>query len=439
MYKIIDVKARVIFNSRGDPTVECALKTSFGKFIASVPYGASVGSREAKYLYDNEKEFSGMGVKKAVLNVNEILSVVVKGMDCREQKEIDEALIAEDGTKRKEKIGANAILAVSMAACKAGAVACKSLLVAKDDCKRMELFEHIATLSGRKLLLPVPALNIINGGKHAGNNLDFQEYQVLPYGFNSFREAFDAGVEIFHELGKEVLEDYGRGAVNVGYEGGFAPQMSKVEEPLDEILKAIETLGYVGKVGIGIDAAATSFSKKDDVGKYIYEIEGHRLTANKLSDEYLALVENYPIISLEDPFHEDDYLGWEQIYPKLNKRVQILADDLTVSQKEYVQEAIDNNRANSLLLKVNQVGTVTEAIQSALTAFKSGWGVQVSHRSGETNDSFIADFSVGLGCGQIKSGAPNRGERLAKYNRLLKIEEDNQIPFIGKKAFPKIK
>jgi len=439
MYEIKKASAREIFNSRGDPTVECAVETSFGKFISSVPYGASVGSREAKYLYDGGKKFGGMGVKKAVQNINEILSVVVKGMDCRDQKEIDNALNAEDGTKRKEKIGANAILAVSMAVCKAGAVACKSEIKKTEDYKRKDLFEHISKLSERKPLLPVPALNIINGGKHAGNNLDFQEYQILPYGFNSFKEAFTAGVEIFHELGKEVLQDYGKGAVNVGYEGGFAPQMSKVEEPLDEILKAVEALGYVGQVGIGIDVAATSFSKKDDTGKFIYTVEGHKLDAEKLSNEYLALLENYPIVSIEDPFHENDYFAWEQIYPKLNKRVQILADDLTVSQKKYVREAIDNKRANALLLKINQVGTIMEAIESAKIAFDAKWGVQVSHRSGETNDYFIADFAVGLGCAQIKSGAPNRGERIAKYNRLLRIEEENEISFAGKRAFPNLK
>ena len=439
MYKIKNVSARGIFDSRGNPTIECVVKTSFGKFVASVPSGASTGKREAVELRDGGKKFGGLGVNKAVRNINEVLSVVVKGMDCREQNKIDKALIDEDGTKDKSKFGANAILAVSLAVCKAGAVACKSEIESKDECKRRDVFEHIATLSGRKFSLPVPALNIINGGKHAGNNLDFQEYQVVPYGFDSFKDALGAGVEIFHELGKKVLEDYGKGAVNVGDEGGFAPQMSKVEEPLDEILKAIETLGYAGKVGIGIDVAASSFSKKDDTGKFIYELEGHRLNSEKLLDEYSALLDIYPLVSIEDPFNEADYSAWELICSKLGKRVQILADDLTVSQKKYVRESIDNKRANALLLKVNQVGTVSEAIESANVAFDAKWDVQVSHRSGETNDTFIADFAVGLGCGQIKSGAPNRGERIAKYNRLLKIEEENQIPFVGKKAFPRLK
>jgi len=439
MYGIRDVIAREIFDSRGNPTVECAVKTSFGKFIASVPSGASTGKREAIELRDKEKEFGGLGVKKAVRNVNEILSVVVKGMDCREQNAVDKALIDEDGTKNKSKFGANAILAVSMAVCKAGAVACKSELESKDECKRRDVFEHISCLSNRKLLLPVPALNVINGGKHAGNGLVVQEYQIVPYGFNSFKDAFFAGVEVFHELKDNLLENFGTSAINVGDEGGFAPQMSKIEEPLDEILKAIESKGYAGKIGIALDVAASSFSKKDDTGKFIYEIEGHRLNSEKLLDEYFALLDSYPLISIEDPFHEDDFLAWEAICSKLGKRVQIVGDDLTVSQKKYVKESVENKRANALLLKVNQVGTVSEAIESAQVAFDAKWGVQVSHRSGETNDYFIADLAVGLGCGQIKTGAPSRGERIVKYNRLLKIEEENKISFVGKKAFPRLK
>ena len=439
MYKIKGIKARQIFDSRGNPTVECTLKTTFGKFVASVPSGASTGKREALELRDGGKEFSGKGVTKAVQNINEILSVVVKGMDCRDQKEVDQALINEDGTDKKEKLGANALLAVSMATCKAGAVACKSTLFAKDDCKRREVFEHISELSGRRPLLPVPALNIINGGEHAGNDLAFQEYQIVPYGFDSFKDAFYAGTEVFHELKNSLVKDFGKGAINVGDEGGFAPQMSKVEEPIEEILKAIESKGYAGQIGVALDVAASSFSKRDDIGKYIYEIEGHRLNGEKLLEEYAALLENYPLVSIEDPFNEDDNLSWESIYAKLNKRVQLVGDDLTVSQKKYVEDAIKNKRANALLLKVNQVGTVTEAIESAQAAFDADWGVQVSHRSGETNDYFIADFAVGLGCGQIKTGAPSRGERLAKYNRILKIEEENKIDFAGKKAFPRLK
>ena len=439
MYKVKGISAREIFDSRGNPTVECVVNTSFGKFAASVPSGASTGKREAIELRDGGKEFGGLGVKKAVRNINEVLSVVVNGMDCREQNKIDQALIDEDGTKNKSKFGANAILAVSMAVCKAGAVACKSKIESKDECKRRDLFEHISCLSSRKPLLPVPALNIINGGKHAGNELAVQEYQIIPYGFDSFKDAFSAGVEVFQELKNNLLKDFGKSAINVGDEGGFAPQMSKIEEPLDEILKAIESKGYAGKIGIALDVAASSFSKKDDMGKFIYEIEGHRLNSGKLLDEYLALLDNYPLVSIEDPFHEDDFLGWESICSKMGKRVQIVGDDLTVSQKKYVVESIEHKRANALLLKVNQVGTVSEAIESAQVAFEAKWNVQVSHRSGETNDYFIADFAVGLGCGQIKTGAPSRGERIAKYNRLLKIEEENQIPFAGKKAFPRLK
>ncbi len=424
MYTIRALKARQIFDSRGIPTVECELKTAFGRFVASVPSGTSTGSREAVELRDKEKKLFGMGVEKAVRNINEILSVVVKGIDCRDQEKIDELLINEDGTKNKSKLGANAILAVSLACAKAATVA-----------EQKELFEYISKLSGQKPLLPIPALNIINGGQHASNVLDFQEYQILPIGFKSFKEAFYAGVEIYHDLRERLEKDYGRTASNVGHEGGFAPQLKKVEEPIDEILKSIEKCGYASEVKIGLDVAANSFSIKDDVDTFIYTVEGHKLTSDKLLAEYEALMSSYPIVSIEDPFNENDFSAWEQMMKKIGKRVQILGDDLLVSQKKYVEEAIEKKRANALLLKLNQVGTLTETISSALTAFEANWKVQVGHRSGETNDYFIADLSVGIGCGQIKAGAPCRGERLAKYNRLLRIEDEFKLPFAGKKAF----
>jgi enolase len=439
MYKIKDVKARQIFDSRGNPTIECTVTTLFGKFIASVPSGASTGSREAKELRDGSKAFNGLGVSRAVQNINEVLSVVVKGKDCRNQKEVDEALIKEDGTPLKEKIGANAILAVSLAVAKAGAITCKPSFVDRKNRPRCELFEYLSDISGRKPVLPIPALNIINGGKHAGNEIDFQEYQILPIKFKSFSEAFSAGVEVFHELKNNLKEKYGKSAINIGDEGGFAPQMNKVEEPIDAMLKAIESCGYAGQIGIGLDVAASSFAKDDGTGKTLYSVEGKNLSYDKLIEEYKALVDSYQIVSIEDPFDEKDFSAWTELTALLGKRVQILADDLTVSQKKIVSDSISEKRANALLLKVNQVGTLTEAIDSALTAFDAGWNVQVSHRSGETNDSFIADLAVGLGCGQIKSGAPCRGERLAKYNRLLKIESENKISFIGKKAFPFMK
>jgi enolase len=424
MYSIRKICAKQIFDSRGNPTIECEVKTAFGRFIASVPSGASTGSREAFELRDGENEFNGLGVKKAIVNINEILSVAVKGLDCREQKNIDDVLIKEDGTDNKSKLGANALLGVSMACAKAGAIASKK-----------ELFQHISDLSGQKTVLPVPVLNIINGGMHAGNELDFQEYQLLPINFKSFRESFSAGIEIFKELKKNLEKDYGRNSVNIGDEGGFAPNMKKVEEPFDQILKAIENTGYSKEVGLAVDVAASSFSKKQDDGKITYSVEGHVLTKEQLIQEYESLVSCYNIVSIEDPFDENDFDGWKKLYSLLGKRIQIIGDDLTVSQKNFIQKAIDEKMANALLLKINQVGTITEAIESANLAIKNDWNVQVSHRSGETNEKFIADFCVGLGNGQIKSGAPCRGERIAKYNQLLKIEEEYSIDFIGKKAF----
>lgn len=419
MYEIKSVGARQVFDSRGNPTVECAVKTGFGRFRAAVPSGASTGSREAVELRDGEKAFGGKGVSKAVRNVNEILNVVVKGKDCRQQKLIDALLVREDGTPDKSKLGANALLSVSLAVAKAGAAA-----------ENLELHEYISELSSRSPVLPVPAFNIINGGKHAGNALDFQEYQILPVGFNSFSDAFSAGVEVFHQLKKSLEKDYGRGAINVGDEGGFAPPMRKVEEPIDEILKAIESTGHAREIMLGLDVAASSFFMG---GRYI--VEKNSLGPVSMLEEYETLMKYYPIASIEDPFAETDFHSWEEMVKRFGKRVQILADDLTVSQEKIVAEAVIKKRANALLLKVNQVGTLSEALEAANFALNSDWNVQVSHRSGETNDSFIADLSVGIGCGQIKSGAPCRGERLSKYNRLLDIEETSGIPFAGRKAF----
>lgn len=428
MYSIRALRARQIFDSRGNPTVECEVKTAFGVFKAAVPSGASTGKREAVELRDGEKKFNGLGVSNAVRNINEILSVAVVGKDCREQKFIDELLLKEDATPQKSKLGANALLGVSLAVAKAGAVA-----------KRKEVWQYVSDLSGRNPCLPVPALNIINGGKHAGTEIAFQEYQILPIKFRTFEDSFSAGVEVFQQLKQNLQKKYGKAAINVGDEGGFAPQMSKVEQPLDEILKAIEACGFSQEVFIGLDVAASSFASLDGVGKTIYSVEGHKLSGEALGMEYEAIMNNYPIVSIEDPFSEEDYKSWEFFFAKFNKRVQILADDLTVSQKAFVEEAIENKRANSLLLKVNQVGTLTEALESAKVAFSADWNVQVSHRSGETNDYFIADLAAGLGCGQIKSGAPCRGERLAKYNRLLKIEEEFGLRFAGKSAFSHLK
>ncbi len=427
MYSIKGIKARQIIDSNGNPTIECEVKTLLGRFVASVPSGASRGEKEAIELRETKNK-NFLSVEKAVRNVNEILSVVVKGIDCRDQNKIDSTLIKEDGTDNKSKIGANAILAVSLACAKAGAVASKK-----------ELFEHISDLSERKKFqcLPVPFLNIINGGKHAGTELAFQEYQIVPLGFKTFKESFFAGVEIFHELQRNLEKKYGKVSTNVGFEGGFAPSFSKIEQPIDEILKAIEGTGYAKEVSVSIDVAASSFSKYQDDGKITYKIEGHILSKEQLLSEYETLINDYELVSIEDPFDEKDFSAWKEINSKLGKRVQILADDLTVSQKSIIKKAINEKTANALLLKVNQVGTLTEAIESAKLAFDNEWGVQVSHRSGETNDYFIADLAVGIGSKQIKAGAPCRGERLAKYNYLLKIEEEFGLDFAGRKAFLK--
>jgi len=428
MYSVKAIKARTILDSRGNPTVECEVKTVFGKFNASVPSGASTGEREAREIRDGEKRFFGMGVNNAVRNINEILSVSILGMDCRNQRLIDDTLINEDSSPQKSKLGANAILPLSLACARAGAVAHKK-----------ELWEYISQISGRPSVLPVPALNIINGGKHAGNEIAFQEYQILPINFKSFSDALFAGTEVFNILKHNLLKKYGKSAINVGDEGGFAPQMTKVEEPLDEILKAIESAGYVGQVFPSMDVASSSFASKDSLGKILYNVEGHKLSSNLLSSEYEQLIKDYSLVSIEDPFGENDNLAWEEFCAKQGKKIQIIADDLTVSQKRFVDDAILNKRANALLLKINQVGTLSEALESAKAAFDANWSVQVSHRSGETNDYFIADLAVGLGCGQIKSGAPCRGERVAKYNRLLKIEEEYSLKFAGKSAFPLMK
>jgi len=425
MYDIKAVRARQIFDSRSIPTIECEVKTGFGRFTASVPSGTSTGAREAVELRDGGSELAGNSVHHAVQNVNEILSVVVCGKDCREQKEIDDLLIAEDGTENKSKLGANALLAVSLAVARAGAVA-----------SNKELFNYIAEMSGKKPVIPVPALNVINGGAHASNELPFQEYQILPLKFASFNEALTAGIEVYQTLKENLLKKYGKSAINVGFEGGFAPQVSKIETPLDEISKALESTNHVDEFALAMDVAANSFSKYQDDGKITYSVEGHTLSQEQLMAEYKELIGAYRIVSIEDPFDEKHFSAWEEMTKQFGKRLQIVADDLTVSRESIVSEMIENKRANSLLLKVNQVGTLSGAIDSAKLALSSEWSVQVGNRSGETNDSFIADLAVGLGCGQIKSGAPCRGERLAKYNHLLCLEDEFSLAYSGKKSFP---
>lgn len=410
--KVLKIKARQILDSRGNPTVETEITTKKGISRASVPSGASTGVHEALELRDGGKKFLGKGVSKAVDNVNKIISKKIIGKSFG-QEELDRFMLKLDGTYNKEKLGANAILSVSMAFCKATALE-----------KGIPLYKHIADLFGnKKPILPVPAFNIINGGMHAGNQLDIQEYMLLPTGAKNFSEALQIGSEIYHELKKLLVKDFGKNAGNVGDEGGFAPPMSCYEEPYDYIMDAVNELGYFKKIKLGMDAAASSFYRN---GKYY--LEGQELKTGDLIDKYIELSNAYPVISIEDPFVEDDFEAFANINKKI-KGVQIVGDDLLCTNPQRIQKAIVMDSCSALLLKVNQIGSITEAMDAAKLAMNNKWNVMVSHRSGETTDDFIADLVVGLGNGQIKSGAPCRGERLAKYNQLLRIEEE-----LGKKA-----
>ncbi|HDP74057.1 MAG TPA: phosphopyruvate hydratase, partial [Candidatus Woesearchaeota archaeon] len=395
-----------------NPTVECAVETEDGLFRSIVPSGASTGRHEAVELRDNEKEYHGKGVLKAVGNINKIIAPNLAGMSPESQREIDFLMSELDGTENKGKLGANAILAVSMAVCRAGAAA-----------KGIPLYRHIAGLAENdKILLPLPFFNVINGGKHGGNNLDIQEFMIAPTGAESFSDAMKAGSEVYHTLKAIIKEKYGINAINVGDEGGFAPPLSDNEEPLRLICEAANRAGYEGKVKIGLDSASSEFFCE---GKYSFN--GNLVSGRELAGVYSKLKEKFPVISFEDPFAEDDWENFADFTMDIN--TQVVGDDLLVTNPKRIAEAIEKKACNALLLKVNQVGTVSEAIQACIDAKKAGWNVMVSHRSGETEDSFIADLAVGLGNGQIKSGAPCRGERLAKYNQLLRIEKESSAGF----------
>lgn len=427
--------ARQIFDSRGNPTVEVDVFTGRGDsdtdkldmFRAAVPSGASTGIHEAVELRDGDKsKYHGKSVFKAVKNVDNIWEEYKKNpIDVAEQQNIDNMMIALDGTENKGKLGANAILAVSMAVCKAGAAK-----------KGMPLYRYIAELSGnKKLVLPVPAFNVINGGTHAGNKLAMQEFMILPTGASTFTEAMKMGTEVYHHLKKVIQDKYGQDACNVGDEGGFAPNIQKNDEGLELLKQAIEKAGYTGKIEIGMDVAASEFCSK---GLYDLDFktkggkECEPLSPDKLAELYTDWVQKYPIVSIEDPFDQDDWDAYVKLNAKAN--YQIVGDDLLVTNPKRVQKGIDLKACNALLLKVNQIGTVSEAIQACKMSMDNGWGVMVSHRSGETEDTFIADLVVGLSTGQIKTGAPCRSERLAKYNQILRIEEEMGVDacFAGK-------
>ena len=417
------VKGRWILDSRGNPTVEADVATAGGGFgMAAVPAGASKGVHEAVEIRDGGKPFLGKGVENAVRNINEVIAKEVVGMDAREQAAIDSLMIALDGTPNKSRLGANAILAVSLAVAKAAA-----------NTYGQPLFQYL----GGKLacVLPTPLMNIINGGKHAGNELSIQEFMIVPVGADTFAEALRIACEVYHTLKGILHEKYGRTAVNVGDEGGFAPPMKETREALQALVEAVKRAGYEpGKyVLLALDAAASSFYSNG-----VYEIDGKELSREELLDYYIQLVDEYPIVSIEDPFEEEDYEGFKMITEKLGpKGVQIVGDDIFVTNINRLSRGLKEGAGSALLLKVNQIGTLTEAIEAAFLALHNGWNVIVSHRSGETEDTTISHLAVALGCGQIKTGAPARGERTAKYNELLRIEEylGDEAVYLGARSF----
>ncbi|KAJ2503146.1 phosphopyruvate hydratase [Coemansia sp. RSA 2052] len=418
---ITRIHARQIFDSRGNPTIEVDLITEKGLFRAAVPSGASTGVHEALELRDGGSDYMGKGVQKAVANVNEVIApaLIDAKISVEDQGAIDQFMLDLDDTPNKSKLGANAILGVSLAAAKAGAAQ-----------KGVPLYQHFRDLSGRsndKFVLPVPAFNVINGGTHAGNQLAMQEFMILPTGASSFTEAMRMGSEVYHQLKSVIKSKYGQDATNVGDEGGFAPNIQSAEEGLQLLTDAIEKAGFTGKITIGMDVAASEFYTEGEYDLDFKNTESagsKRLSTKELSDLYCQFAKQFPIVSIEDPFDQDDWEAYTHLQSTLGQKIQIVGDDLLVTNPARIKTGVEKKACNALLLKVNQIGTVTESIKAANLSFEAGWGVMVSHRSGETEDSTIADLVVGLGAGQIKTGAPCRSERLAKYNQILRIEEE---------------
>ena len=409
MTGLIDVRAREIIDSRGNPTGEVDVTLACGATgRAAVPSGASTGTREALELRDNsDSRFMGKGVLNAVANVNEVIAPEIIGYDAMDQAGLDLTMIDIDGTENKSRLGANAILGVSMAVARAAA-----------NANEIPLYQHIGGINAR--MLPVPMMNIINGGAHAANNLDIQEFMILPFGALSIGEAVRMGAETFHHLAR-ILKGEGLSTA-VGDEGGFAPNLKSNEEALEYIINAIEAAGYrPGKdIGIALDAAASEFYKD---GKYIFASEGKNLSSDELIDYYERLVEKYPLYSIEDGLAESDWDAWETMTERLGNSVQIVGDDLFVTNPDIFKKGIERGIANSILIKLNQIGTLTETLDAIQMAKESGYTTIVSHRSGETEDSFIADLAVGVNAGQIKTGSMSRSDRVAKYNQLIRIEE----------------
>ena len=421
MSAIIDIVGREVLDSRGNPTVECDVLLESGVMgRAAVPSGASTGSREAIELRDGDKSrYLGKGVLKAVAHINGEITEAILGLDASEQAFLDKTLIELDGTENKSRLGANAMLAVSMAVARAAA-----------EEANLPLYRYFGGMGA--VQMPVPMMNVINGGAHANNNLDLQELMIIPVGAPSFREALRWGAEVFHAL-KKIIHDKGM-SIAVGDEGGFAPNVDSHEAAIQLILQAIENAGYTAgtQIALGLDCAASEFYKD---GMYVLEGEGGiKLTAQAWSDMLATWVDKYPIISIEDGMHEGDWDGWKILTERLGKKVQLVGDDLFVTNTKILKEGIDKNIANSILIKINQIGTLSETFAAIEMAKRAGYTAVISHRSGETEDNTIADIAVGLNAGQIKTGSMSRSDRMAKYNQLLRIEEElgNDAVYGGK-------
>ncbi len=405
--KITSVFAREILDSRGNPTVEVEMSDGQHTVIAKVPSGASTGIHEALELRDGDKSrFSGKGVLKAVANVNDIIAPAVLGMDPAEQESLDKKMLDLDGTLNKSKLGANAILGVSLAAAR---------LAAKQQ--DIPLWKHLNNLFGGEVSLPRPMMNVINGGSHSDAGLAIQEFMLFPK-LENFSDNLRAGAEIFHTL-KKILSSRGE-SVGVGDEGGFAPRLAKCDDAFAVIMEAIEKAGYTGKIELAVDAAASEFYNKESK---LYSVDGNELTAEQLVDFYEELIAKYPIVSLEDSHDEDDFEGFALMQSRLGNKVQLVGDDLFVTNSERLTKGIEDKLANSILIKVNQIGSLTETFTTMHLAKENGFTTVISHRSGETSDTFIADLAVGTDAGQIKTGSLSRSERIEKYNRLLQISE----------------
>ena len=424
MSTIKSVHAREILDSRGNPTVEVEVELddkTIGR--AAVPSGASTGAFEAAELRDGGDRYLGKGVQTAVNNVNKKIAPVVIGLDAQAQRDLDVKMIELDGSKNKSNLGANAILGVSLATARAVALS-----------KNQSLFKYLGGPEAKTL--PVPMMNILNGGAHADTNVDIQEFMIAPIGAENFKESIRWGAEIYHSL-KSVLKKKGL-ATSIGDEGGFAPNLESNRAALDLILVAIESAGFKAgsQIALAMDVAATEFFAD---GKY--KFEGKQLTSDQMIDYYSELVQSYPLVSIEDPLDEDDWSGWAKLTANLGEKIQIVGDDLFVTNPERLQRGIDSKTANALLVKVNQIGSLTETIDAVNLAHKNNYKSMMSHRSGETEDTTIADLAVALNCGQIKTGAPARSERVAKYNQLLRIEEElgSSAVYAGRLAFPRFK